>query len=66
MGLCAFIFGVLDCDFNGVFGDLCHPDHQYNIKIRNKDDPPGIGNNGDITPLEPLFGILRDLLSVGV
>jgi hypothetical protein len=29
-------------------------------------DIPGIGDDGDITPLEPLFGILRDLLSVGV
>jgi hypothetical protein len=31
-----------------------------------KEDSPGIGDDGDITPLEPLFGILRDLLSVGV
>lgn len=27
---------------------------------------PGIGDDLDITPLEPLFGILRDLFSVGI
>jgi hypothetical protein len=66
MRFCTFIFGVLDCDFDSIFRDLCDPVHQWYFKICKKEDSPGIGNDGDITPLEPLLGILRDLLSVGV
>jgi hypothetical protein len=66
MSLCTFIFGVLDCNLDSIFRDLCHPVHQCYFKICKKEDPPGIGDDGDIAPLEPLLSVLRDLFSVGV
>jgi hypothetical protein len=69
MRFCALIFGILDCDFDCILGNLCDPSHQLPSCLcerRAKGDVPGIGDDGDITPLEPLLGILRDLLSVGV
>jgi hypothetical protein len=69
MRFCTLIFGVLDCDFDCIFRNLCDPVHQLPSCIRVKKlegNVPGIGDDGDIAPLEPLLGILRDLLSVGI